>query len=96
MVDLNSQEDWQKTEPILIRSAISKDGMKRWHLLQRPDGFIVYYEDTFFVEDLSELDAGIIEYWGPTHGSGLFDSEDEAQRDALKTLTWLNEALLDE
>ena len=70
-------------EPVIIQTAVSTDGKKRWHLLQRSDGFVTYDEDTFFTEDLSEFDAGIMEYWSPTRFSGLFDTVVEARTDAL-------------
>ncbi|WP_031393902.1 hypothetical protein [Sphingomonas sp. STIS6.2] len=80
-------------EPVIIQTAVSTDGKKRWHLLQRSDGFVTYDEDTFFTEDLSEFDAGIMEYWSPTRFSGLFDTVVEARTDALGTLVWLKEVL---
>jgi hypothetical protein len=88
---------WQKSfmdyEPTILESAVSKDGKKRWELLKRDDGFFAYNEDTFFVEDLSEFDAGTLEYWSPTHLSGLFDTAAEARKDSLGTLPWLGEVL---
>ena len=80
-------------ESAVIEMAVSEDGKKRWHLLQRSDGFLTYNEDTFFTEDLSDFDAGIMEYWTPTHFSGLFDTAEAARTDALVTLKWLRSAL---
>jgi hypothetical protein len=80
-------------ERIVIQTAVSADGTKRWHLHQRSDGFVTYNEDTFFTEDLNEFDAGIMEYWSPTHFSGLFNTISEARTDALGTLLWLKEVL---
>lgn len=80
-------------EPVTIQTAVSTDGKKRWHLLQRSDGFVTHDEDTLFTEDLSEFDAGIMQYWSPTRLSGLFDTAVEARTDALGTLIWLKEVL---
>lgn len=80
-------------EPVLLETAVSVDGQRRWHLLQRADGFVIYDEDTFNIEDLGEFDGGVLEYWSPTHFSGLFDTVSEARADALGTLPWLKEAL---
>jgi len=80
-------------EPVIIQTAVSTDGKKRWHLLQRSDGFVTYDEDTLFTQDLSEFDAGIREYWSPTLFSGLFDTAVEARTNALSTLIWLKEVL---
>jgi hypothetical protein len=92
-VSRNWQEAKMDDEPVVIQTAVSADGTKRWHLRQRSDGFLAYDEDTFFTEDLSEFDAGIMEYWSPTHFSGLFNDTVGARIDALGTLPWLNEVL---
>ncbi|WP_156254880.1 hypothetical protein [Sandarakinorhabdus oryzae] len=81
------------TEATIVESAVSKDGKRRWELVQRHDGFFVYGEDRFFIEDLTEFGGGIMEYWGPTHFSGLFDTAAEARMDSLATLPWLREVL---
>lgn len=81
-------------DPVLLETAVSVDGKRRWHLLQRANGFAIYNEDTFYIEDLSEFDGGVLEYWSPTHFSGLFDTVAEARKDALGTLPWLKEALV--
>lgn len=81
------------TRERIITADISPDGTKRWALVQRADGFFVYSEDTFLTEDLREFGAGLLEYWSPTHFSGLFETEDEARADAAGNLPWLNEAL---
>ena len=77
-------------ESVIVEAATSADGTRRWALKRREDGFFVYYEDTFFSEDLTEFGAGIQEYWSPTHFSGLFVTAEEAKADALGTLPWLN------
>ncbi len=33
----------------------------------------------------------MLEYWSPTHFSGLFDTSEAAPRDALEQLPWLAE-----
>lgn len=81
------------TDPVLLETAVSLDSKRRWHLRQRADGFVIYDEDASFIEDLSEFNGGVIEYWSPTHFSGLFDTVAEARRDALGTLPWLKEVL---
>ena len=81
-------------ESITVAAHTSLDGAKRWELVQRPDGFFVYSEDTFMSEDLREFGAGVEEYWSPTHFSGLFETEREAKADALGQLPWLKDVLL--
>ncbi len=80
-------------EPEVLETATSLDGTRRWHLLHRNDDFVVYDEDSFFSEDLSEFGGGLMEYWTPTHTSGLFDTAEAARNDALGQLTWLKAAL---
>ncbi|HEX8443878.1 MAG TPA: hypothetical protein VF631_09555 [Allosphingosinicella sp.] len=81
------------SEPDILETAASLDGTKRWHLLRRDDGFFVYDEDSFFSEDLSDFGGGLMEYWTPTHFSGIFDTPEAARRDALGQIAWLREVL---
>jgi hypothetical protein len=82
-------------EPYIVEAAASPDGLNRWRLLRRRDGLYVYNEDTFSKEtywtreDRSEFDAEVIEYWAPTHFSGLFDTLEVARTNAFSTLPWL-------
>lgn len=85
----------------VLQTATSPDGLKRWHLVRRPDGLYSYDEDTFYKdeywagEDRSEHDVGVIEYWTPTHFSGLFDTLEAARADAVGSLPWLRDTLTD-
>ena len=79
------------TKMTIVEAATSVDGMRRWRLVHRTDGFFVYSEDSFIAEDLTEFGAGIQEYWTPTHFSGLFDTAEEAKADALEQLLWLKQ-----
>jgi hypothetical protein len=76
---------------VIIEADISVDGTKRWKLVDRGDGFFVYFEDSFLSEDLREFGADILEYWSPTHFSGLFRTLEEARADALGQLPWLKQ-----
>jgi hypothetical protein len=76
---------------VIIEAGVSVDGTKRWELVHRGDGFFVYSEDSFVLEDLREFGAGIEEYWSPTHFSGLFETAEEARADALGQLPWLKQ-----
>ncbi len=79
------------SEPRTIEEATSVDGLRRWKLMRREDGFFVYWEDSFISEDLTEFGAGIMEYWTPSHFSGLFLTAEEAKADALGQLPWLRQ-----
>jgi hypothetical protein len=75
-----------------IEALTSADGKKRCDIVQRPDGFFVYIEETFFTEDEREFGGGIYDYWSPTYFSGLFDSAESAKADAVGQFPWLREA----
>ena len=77
------------SEPRTIEEATSADRLRRWKLLHRDDGFFAYCEDSFISEDLTQFGAGIMEYWTPSHFSGLFVTAEEAKADALGQLPWL-------
>ena|SRR5215472_1981447 len=77
---------------IRMEAASSLDGKKRWAVVQRPDGFFVYSEETFLTEDETQFGGGIYDYWSPTHVSGLFDTLESAKADAMGQFPWLRDA----
>ena len=76
-----------------IEFLTSADGKKRCEVVQRPDGFFVYVEETFFTEDEREFGGSIYDYWSPTHFSGLFNSLEDAKADAVGQFPWLRDAI---
>ncbi len=85
--------------PEIVESLVSLDGMNRWKLTRRPDGLYSYCEETFYrelhyaAEYGNKSNSEFIEYWTPTRFSGLFDTVEAAQHDALDKLPWFFEAL---
>lgn len=79
------------SEAEIVEAATSLDGLRRWEMVHRSDGFYTYTESSFISEDLTEFGAGIMKYWTPTHFSGLFHTAEEAKADALGELPWLKQ-----
>jgi hypothetical protein len=81
-------------EHVILESGASADGLKRWELVRRDDGFFLYSEDRFVSEDLREFGGRIERYWTPTHCSGLFDTAEATRADAVGQLPWLRDVEL--
>ena len=78
---------------VTIEAFASADGKKRCEIVQRPDRFFVYVEETLRTDDEREFGGGIYDYWSPTHFSGLFDSLEDARADAVGQIPWLRDAI---
>ncbi|MEO8454782.1 MAG: hypothetical protein ABI454_06455 [Sphingomicrobium sp.] len=89
--DYSASSHPMSSETKTVEAATSADGLRRWELVHRSDGFFLYSEDSFISEDLTEFGGGIMEYWTPTHFSGLFQTAEEARADAVGQLPWLKQ-----
>jgi hypothetical protein len=71
--------DWKE-----IKCVLSADGKKRLLIYAAPGNLFSFEEHTYVTED------GYI-FWSPSHGSGLYDSAEAAERDARLELRWLRD-----
>lgn len=77
---------------VRFEALTSGDGKRRCELVQRPDGFFFYAEETFITLDEREFGGGIYDYWRPTFFSALFDTVEAAKADGVQQFPWLREA----
>ena len=66
---------------------VAQDHTRRVHIVG-PSSFGAYY---FVEETEQEGDEYTGRYFAPTHRSGLYESDAEAERDARITLPWLRD-----
>lgn len=69
----------------------SLDGKRRFHLYDRGDGFFSFDETFQAIEDLSDVGGPVETYWAEGYHSGLYESAEEAQREARALLPWLQD-----
>ncbi|OYU13987.1 MAG: hypothetical protein CFE37_13325 [Alphaproteobacteria bacterium PA4] len=85
--------DQMSQERELADMAVSPDGLMRWQLFRRPDGFYWYDEAMSYPEGWDSDDASYGPVtsidWISTRQSGLFDTLDAAMVDALGEIVWL-------
>jgi hypothetical protein len=74
-----------------IKSFISPDAKRRLHLYERANGFFSFEETYEDYDDLTEFGMGIEAYWTPGYQSGLYESAEAAERDALAITPWLRQ-----
>ena len=68
-----------------VKQFISTDGLKRLEILERDDGLYEFVEESIVEGSKYE---GI--YWLPTLESGLYQTLDHAERDAVLSVPWLS------
>lgn len=66
----------------VIRSIWSPNQKKRLDIFQRPDGHFGY-------EGVSQVTEDGETYWQPSDMSGIYETAEEAERDALVEVPWL-------
>jgi hypothetical protein len=66
-----------------IKTLMRADGKARVFILSRDDGLYMFEAESERAED------GYT-YWVPTHHSGLFDSAETAEREAVGRVSWLS------
>ena len=74
-----------------IKSFTSPDEKRRLHLYDRENGFFSFEETYEDYDDLSQFGMGIQSYWTEGYESGLYDSAEAAEREALAITPWLRE-----
>lgn len=80
----------------LVEMAVSTDGLMRWQLLRRADGFYLYNEAMSYAKgwdnDDGDHDPDATEHWVSRRRSGLFGTLDAALVDAMAEIPWLRSA----
>jgi hypothetical protein len=69
-----------------IKTLMSADGKARVLILSRDDGFYVFEAERYWEDEGYTC-------WLPTHHSGLFDSAETAEREAIARVSWLKQQL---
>jgi hypothetical protein len=70
------------TERRVVRSIWSADQKHRLDIFRRPDGHFGYAGESQVTEDGET-------YWNPTDMSGIYETAEEAEKDALVEVPWL-------
>ena len=65
---------------------VSGDGKRRVEVWRRNDGFFGFSEE----EELDDEYSGL--YWSPIRGSGLYETREDALRDARAEIPWLRDS----
>jgi hypothetical protein len=73
--------DWKE-----IKRVLSGDSKRRMVIRAAPGNLFCFEEDIYVTRD------GYT-FWSPTHGSGLYDSAQAAERDARLELPWLRDQI---
>jgi hypothetical protein len=70
-----------------ILTLTSNDGKQQVEIFDHGDGFYSFEESREAIEDIPDL--GPETYWMCSHMSGLYNSRDDAERDARASIAWL-------
>jgi hypothetical protein len=71
--------DWKE-----IKRVLSADGKHYMSIMAAPGNLFRFQEHSYVTEDDDT-------FWSPTHGSGLYDSAEAAERNARLELRWLRD-----
>jgi hypothetical protein len=77
----------------VIKRFESFDGKRRVSILARDDGFYAYEEMAEDFEDMRCIGGAIERTWLPVQESGIYESAEDAERDARLAISWMREKL---
>jgi hypothetical protein len=73
-----------------IKTLTSPDGKRKLHISEREDGFFSFDEAHEVTDDCSDIGLDPITYWSPVFFSGLYESAEAAEREAIALTSWLH------
>jgi hypothetical protein len=73
---------------LALRQTVSPDGHRAFSIVKTPSGFFRFVEETEVYEPETPAVPGYW-YWTETHRSGIYESSDIAENEAIGTLPWL-------
>ncbi len=75
---------WLAPGLVSVREFVSTDGLQRLAIVKRSDGLFGYAGERLTTEDGDT-------FWEPAEGSGIYETEQEAERAALVEIAWFRE-----